>query len=305
MVPLVGRICSSVCAVWALVVVMPAAQEVKFKTRTDIVRVHASVTAADGSVLTDLRRDEFELWDAGKRKEILQFAIDTRPINVNILLDNSPSTYASGSWRMAAIEGFLNGLRGDDRASLRTLTRLVQSPTNDVDLLRAAIQGAVQKDQYSPIWQACELAIQQLETVTGYRAVLVFTDGLDTSSAGPPESLLRLVERSDVVLYLAMLDNPMPTNSNSVEGDYQLRVERAQAKLMDLVKSSGGRTISVRGTQHVREVFMGITDELRHRYLLGFQAEALDGKYHQLRLRVTRPRVTVNGRTGYMATKPS
>jgi Ca-activated chloride channel family protein len=249
----------------------------------------------------DLRRDEFQLWDQGKQRPIVQFSVDTRPITVLILVDNSGSTYASEAWRLRAVDGFVSRLQSNDRAGISTLTQVIQPLTSDITELQSAGRRAAAKDRYSPIWQATANAITDLEPLTGFRAVLLLTDALDTSSPTPPESLAQAAHRADVVLYNAVLDNPMGSAGNTVDPNYQLRVERAQQQLKDLVRSTGGRSISIRGTDQVERVFRGITDELRHRYVIGFQPAALDGKYHQIRMRATRPNITVNARTGYFA----
>jgi len=280
------------------------AQQPTFRERLDIVSVDASVISDDGTSLTDLTAAEFELWDDGARRTIAMFSRERRSITVAMVVDNSPSAASSVKVRQAALVAFISGLEQGDRAGVRTVTESVQPVTDDFKVLRAALPRAMAAERHSPIWLAVETAVRELQPLAGSRAVLVFTDALNTSPGLTPPELLTLARGTDVALYAAMPANT-PWSSSAAGGTPvadRLAIERAQEQFRMLVRDTGGRPLALTGSiDNVERAFRKLSDELRYKYLLGFTPDKLDGKFHSIRLRVTRPDARVVARTGYIA----
>ena len=296
------------------------APSIQFKGGTDTVSVWVTVLARDGSVITDLRRDELELQDDGRKREILQFSLEERPITIAILIDNSGSmtprdnldTTPWKRWQHTAVEAVISSLRPADRASLSTLYRRVEHLTGNREQLLAAMSRPWEADKYSPIWAAVAREVGDLDQASGQRAVLVFTDGFNNQGdPSPPDSLKKLAQTTDVSLYAAVLE--LATGTSRV-GSAQQRDSGAASnqtttpvsflrreELRQLVQTTGGRSVEFRWTPQVEKTFERITDELRFRYLLGFRTENLDGRYHSLHVRTSRRGASVTARPGYIA----
>jgi VWFA-related protein len=123
------------------------------------------------------------------------------------------------------------------------------------------------------------------EADVGRDLVIVFSDGLDTSSFLSPEQVLDAARFSDVVVY-----------GVAVRGS-----ERPEF-LRELSRRTGGSVLEVDTTRGVSEAFLRIFDEFRHRYLLSYSPRGVPGEgWHTLEVSVRAPRATVKARTGYMA----
>jgi VWFA-related protein len=126
------------------------------------------------------------------------------------------------------------------------------------------------------------------ESDVGRALVIVFSDGLDTSSWLSPDAVLESAKRSDVVAYSAAI--------GSVGGAPFLR---------ELSALTGGTLYKVESTKDLRATFLGILEEFRHRYLVSYtpRGVARDG-WHRLDVRIRNRKATVKARPGYLAQLP-
>jgi Ca-activated chloride channel family protein len=283
-----------------LAVAFVSAEQGRFTSRADLVTVYASVRSRGEPVWT-LERGDFEVLVDGKKRDIVHFAREAQPLTVAVLLDRSGSYFKDSLWSPIAAKAFVAGLRPEDRASVSRLARDLQPLTGNPSDLFGAIDTP-ERDDGSPIWSAVTRAIASLEPLTGRRAVLMFTDGGDTSMKAPPVMLAQRAQEAGVTLYLGMLDVPvsfrMPADQfarNNKPDQYREYVQR-------LVESTGGRLVAAR-VNELEQLFKALTDEMRFQYLLGFQPDAFDGKFHRLRVRVPRHDLEVRAREGYLAVR--
>ena len=122
------------------------------------------------------------------------------------------------------------------------------------------------------------------ESDVGRALVIVFSDGLDTSSWLSPDLVLETAKRSDVVVYAVVLGRSRP------------------AFLRDLSAATGGRLFQAESTNNLKATFLGILDEFRQRYLVSYSPRGVAKEgWHQLDVRVHRRGATVKGRPGYFA----
>jgi VWFA-related protein len=269
-------------------------------SRAELVTVHASVTSPYGFRLTDLAKDEFEVLDNGRVREILQFALMARPVDISVLLDRSGS-YRAWNWP-TPVRTLLESLHSHDRISVHTLQRDLQPLTSEHALITAVVEGTIAPDGASPIWRGLERVVRNLTDSTRSRAVIMFTDGQDDGAGPPPRSLTDAARRSDVALYLADT-SPVIITSGRANSEYERRRQAAIAHLDFLMRTTGGRRISMPGPLQAPAVYRAFVDELRDQYVLGFQPESFDGKFHDLKVRVKRPGATVTARAGYLAVR--
>ena len=128
-------------------------------------------------------------------------------------------------------------------------------------------------------------AMVTAESASGRGLVIVLSDGLDTASFLRPESVLDTARRSDVVVY-------------GVSGS---RLER-KGFVRDLCAATGGRVLKIESADGIRDAFLQVLEEFRHRYLLSYVLQGVSGTgWHQLTVRVKNRRASVKARPGYLA----
>jgi VWFA-related protein len=350
-----ARLLWSIAASALILVSGPASDaQQTLRSSSDIVEVYATVKSTNGRGVHDLRGDEFELYEDGKRRDIAVFSAAVQPLSVALVLDHSGSTDAEFHNVLQASEEFVGRLFREDRAAVRTLSWDCVPFTSDPRALVMALRTKLPRDEGSPIWSATDRAMSLLVGEAGRRIILLFSDGqdnqqliLDTRTpprapagvtppapAKPPaepsrdpthpctkadNSALRKLndvvdraERDAVMVYSVAVEGHEPSppvfgsvtsmGNGSPIGSGSSEVPPGGAKdLEKLAKRSGASLLKLKNYSEVKAAFKTIADELHLQYLLGFAPTKFDGKRHEIKVRVTRPGVTVRAREAYVA----
>ena len=123
------------------------------------------------------------------------------------------------------------------------------------------------------------------ESDVGRGLLIIFSDGVDTSSWLPPSSVLDTARRSGIVAYAVSVRS-------------RIRPEF----LEELTSLTGGRLFEVGRTQNLDAIFLGVLEEFRHRYLVSYTPRGVSRTgWHQLEVRVKGRRAAVKARPGYLA----
>lgn len=284
------RVWPAFICLMAVGVGVAAQQGTPFSSRSDLVTVRASVTSPYGFRLTDLTRDDFEVLDNGRRREIVQFAFASRPVDVAVFLDE-PVVFRQFGWPLAA-RVILQSLQAGDRISINTIGGEIQPLTEDLRSVQQLFERPVAVDSRKSFWPNLRGVVASLRDADRNRAVVMLTDGRSVGEP-PPSDLMLLARRTDVSLYL--------TSSVRRATPSERSRQLAQDYLKNLARVTGGRVITMPESAHVPAVYRAFVDELREQYLLGFQPEAFDGRFHTLTVRVKRQGTTVVARAGYTA----
>jgi VWFA-related protein len=125
------------------------------------------------------------------------------------------------------------------------------------------------------------------------RAVIVFTDGLDTSSELKPEQVSAIASGIDVPVYVM-------TVVSNVDRDRGAQADLAAGPLRDLAEATGGDLFVTSAPAHESIAARQMVDELRHQYVLAFPASA-GGGWHRMSVRMKDKDLTVRARSGYRA----
>ena len=276
-----------------------------FKSSVDLVTISAAVRNGR-KVVRDLKRTDFEVLDSGKPVAIKDFYFGDSPISLAILLDISGSMAVGGNIERAreAI-GMTAANRRDqqDEAALFTFDSKLQEVvgfTSDLQRVRArSLEGKP--------WGITSLfdAIEETARLVGersnkHRALLVITDGVDTSSRLTAAQVSGIASSIDVPVYLLAVVNP----ADHPEGDFQARPSDArfsqQGELADLSRWTGGDLHYASVPSHLVEAVRDILTELRFQYLITFEPSARPG-WHALEIRTRKRDLTVHARGGYMS----
>ena len=276
-----------------------------FRSAVDLVSVAAVVRDRKGRFARYLRKDDFVVEEGGARRELVDFrSDDNAPVRVALLFD------VSGSMRLAsrledaraAARQVLSTLKLGDAAdeaavfSFDMNLQSLQSFTADVGAIEDALSRVAPYGQTSLYDAIAQTARNVYESHMGdpkRRAVVVFTDGLDTSSELKPEEVAAIASGIDVPVYVM-------TVVSDVERDKGSQSEVAETPLRELARATGGELFVTSAPAHESIAARQIVDELRHQYVLAFSASPGAG-WHRLTVRTRDKDLVVRARSGYRA----
>jgi VWFA-related protein len=217
----------------------------------------------------------------------------------------------------------------DDRVMLLT------EATNDFNVVTEVIQRNANTGSSTRLYDAVQLVLsERLNKMEGRKAIVLFTDGVDTSSyQATYQSTLGDVDERDVLIYPIQYDttdyaaatqggasvaivsnnsnwpfggstsarviynNPTVQPPGTTKADY----ERADQYLHQLADKTGGRLYKANDRTQLADAFSKIAEELRYQYSLGYypQAALQDGERRVIRVRVDQPNLAVRARESY------
>jgi Ca-activated chloride channel family protein len=175
------------------------------RVETNLVTLPVSVLDRDGRFVAGLRQQDFQIFEDGVAQKIENFTTVEQPFTVVLLIDVSPSTQYKITENQDAAIAFVNQLRQNDRVVVISFDERVNvlSPvTNNRAVLRNAILQADFGNGTS-LYEAVDDALsRQLRQIEGRKAVVLFTDGVDTTSRRASyESTIREAEESEALIY--------------------------------------------------------------------------------------------------------
>jgi Ca-activated chloride channel homolog len=262
-------------------------QNPTFSSRVEAVRVDVLVTE-NGKPVRGLRAADFEILDNGVLQTVDIVNFEQQPLNVVFTFDLSGSIVGErlGNLREAS-HAVLGGLtKGDQAALVNFNDAVIVGPglTGDTGLVKVAIDRAEPTGNTSLI-DASFAGMMLAESDVGRGLVIVFSDGLDTSSWLRPKAVLDVAKRSDAVVY-------------AVSAGLATKAEF----LGDLTEQTGGRLFKLESTRSLSAVFLEVLDEFRQRYLLSYSPAGVSKEgWHTLTVRVKSRGATVRARPGYLA----
>lgn len=262
-------------------------QETTFGSKAAPVRVDVLVTE-NGTDVTGLTAADFEVTDNGVAQQIDLIEFDRLPLNVILALDMSESTTGERLLHLRlAARAVLGGLSSSDRAALLTFSdriQLTHALTADVTAVRAALDK-VQPAGGTALVDGAYAALMLAGRDAGRDLVVVFSDGLDTSSILPPDRVLESARRSDAVVY------GVTAGSSGKVGF-----------VSSLSQQTGGQSLEISSTMDLQKTFVAILDEFRRRYVLSYTPRGVSSTgWHRLQVRVKGRRPTITARQGYTA----
>jgi len=186
------------------------------RVNTALVPIPVSVLDRDGRFISGLRKEDFRIFEDGVEQEVSYFATVEQPFTVALVLDTSGSTRFQLDEIQNAAIAFLDQLRPVDRVLVVSFdddVRLLSPPTNDRRLLRDAVRRT-RVGEGTRLYDAVEYVVkQQLARVSGRKAIVLFTDGVDTTSKRASyRSTLADVEELDALIYPVQYDTSAAVN---------------------------------------------------------------------------------------------
>lgn len=311
------------------------------RIETNLVTMPVSVLDRNGRFISGLQQKDFQIFENGIQQKIEYFQSVEQPFTVVLLIDVSPSTqYRIDEIQDAAIT-FVNQLRPNDRVIVIAFDQNVQvlSPlTNNRNVLKNAIRRADFGDGTS-LYEAVDYVInQQLRRIEGRKAIVLFTDGVDTTSRRANfQNTVSQAEELDALIYpirfntaeymtgsgngggnsggnnqgggtLGAILGTILGGGGKVQvgaGGTRQEYEVGKRYLEELARKSGGRNFEADANNNLTAAFSGIAEELRRQYSVGYYPEKVGrkGERKQIRIRVMRPNLVIRAKNSYIVGK--
>lgn len=313
------------------------------RVETNLVTMPVSVLDRNGRFVTGLEQRDFRIFENGVEQKVDYFLSVEQPFTVILMIDVSPSTeYRIDEIHRAAM-AFVDELRPNDKVMVIAFddsVRVLARATNDRRVLHNAIRQAQFGDGTS-LYEAVDHAInRQLRLIPGRKAVVLFTDGVDTTSRRANyESTIADAEEIDALIYPVRYDTmremgggsqfppprrrsgtqrgslgdivgiilgggniPIITGGQSPAGTSRGEYERGKTYLEALAQKTGGRKFEATSFSNLEAAFSGIAEELRRQYSLGYYPAKVGttGERRQIQIRVMRPNLVVRAKTSYI-----
>src|SRR6478672_6574711 len=180
------------------------------KVNTTLVTIPVSVMDRDGRYVPNLRKEDFRLWEDGVEQQVAFFSSVDKPFSVVLMLDTSPSTQFRLEDIQDAAISFVNQLRADDKVMVVSFNddiNVLCDLTTDRSRLERAIRRAHTGDG-TRLYDAVDMVInRQLSRIQGRKAIVLFTDGVDTTSKRASyESTVTDAQELDALIYPVQYD---------------------------------------------------------------------------------------------------
>lgn len=275
------------------------------KVETNLVTIPVAVTDRTGFYITDLKQEEFKIFEDGAEQEVAYFGSTEKPFTVVLLIDVSRSTAYKIEQIQAAAAAFVAQLKPQDKVvviQFDTKVKVLTELTNDREKIDQAIKRTGFGDG-TALYEAVDLSLhKQLEKIEGRKAIVLFTDGVDTySDKASFEGTVRDAEESQAIVFPIYYDTFRDGRAGS--GTMNVEYSRGIAYLNALADATGGRIVRPATTPDgLTKAFESIAEELRRQYSIGYYpSEAgAGGERRQIKVRVNRPKLVVRARDSYI-----
>ena len=303
------------------------------KLRTEEVLLNVTVMDPYGHQATELTKDEFIVAEDGQRQDIASFVISSVPVNVVLMLDASGSVISEINSLRDAAAHFVSQLGPEDKTSViefHTNVELIQDWTDKIDEVKHALAwrfkpGMVQNKRggfdygstalYDALFSAAD---EKLAKVEGRRAIILLTDGDDTSSKITYEQATTSIVKSGCVVFVISKARAFINELDKYRGRASRvfgggtaqqadmivgRLEQAERLMTDLAARTGGRVFSPLEDKQMKDVYGQVARELKNQYIITYVPRNLDhdGRLRHVKVFLTRPGYASRTRDSYYA----
>ena len=280
-------------------------QRPAFRSGVDVVSLSVTVADNTGRYVTDLQESDFQVFESGVKQDLTFFNRRQSPLTLVLLLDSSASMENKLPTLQTAAANFVRRLKPEDLAEVidfdgTTIVR--QQFTGNHEALEKGIQQMIAGGS-TALHNAIYVALNELRKVQTTatadedprrHALIVFSDGEDTSSVYPFDDVLDRAKRADTAIYTIGLRDAQDHIRGFRQAEYVLR---------QLAMETGGRAFFPGNIGELDGVYAQIADELTNQYALGYTSKnpKRDGAWRPIVVQVTRANTTARTKRGYFA----
>lgn len=280
-----------------------------FRSTSELVVMTVTVQKVSGAYVSSLERDNFSIREDGVPQPIALFSSDDVPVDVALVLDTSASVAEDIPLACQAALTLARGLKAEDRVAVFTFSdraRLAQTFTDNRSDVERAL-STVHAASTTAYYDAMNVVLQSFAAMpttdeARRRAIVVLSDGEDTSSLSSYEDVLERARRLNVAVYTISLRGAPVANHSAVAR----QTTESAFEMRDLPFETGGRAFTLTKRDDLRGAYQSIAEELGHQYSIAFVPQArVSGRFTRVRVDVNEPGLQVRTRTGYISSGPS
>jgi Ca-activated chloride channel homolog len=294
------------------IMLLPHQDPASFKAAVQTVAIYATVRDRSGHLVTDLTKDDFEIFDDGRPVAIATFSNAVVPSTIALLLDMDWSTGIATRHvgeefsRIRDSAGhFVQTLLPGDRLRIVTVGHgITPSPllTSDRSVLRRILGEELWPGgDLTPLWAAIHVGMDSIASESGRKVILVLSqspDGCSSEKYGE--------QTTDFFRSHWCQVNDRDVTKQARAGDFMVYAigtqnTALQSALVDVADDTGGGHFHLKNDADLESTFAQVADELHHQYTIGFQVDTPDGKVHKLETRLKPKGLTPHARRSYGA----
>lgn len=273
----------------------------RIRSGVELVSLNVTVTDGAGKYVSGLDQSDFQVFEDGAQQKLSFFSPTQQPISLAILLDTSASMEERMSIAQEAAIGFTRQLHKDDEAEVidfDSQVRVLSPFTHDGASLEKAIRTTTANGSTS-LYNAVYIALKDLKKVKvasasdiRRQAIVLLSDGDDTSSLIEFDQVLDLAKRSETVIYCIGLR----------QGEIARReFKEAEFVLKQLSNETGGRAYFPTDARELAKIYQSIWDELASQYSMAYSSAnpKRDGAWRRVQVRLVKPELTARTKLGY------
>jgi Ca-activated chloride channel family protein len=272
-----------------------------FRSGVDVVSLNVTVTDQSRNFVTSLEQTDFVVYEDGVKQDLTYFNKSQLPIALSLLIDTSASMEDKLRLAQEAAVGFVKRMKGEDIAQVidfDSRVSILQNFTGERPPLEAAIRQTVPNGSTS-LHHAIYISIKELKKVRATsagdvrrQAIIVLSDGEDTSSLVPFEEVLDLAKRSEVIVYAIGIRGRDLGARGFPEAEFVLK---------QFAQETGGRAFFPTAATELDGIYTLIADELAAQYALAYSSRnpRRDGQWRRIVVRTTRPELAARTKQGY------
>jgi Ca-activated chloride channel family protein len=276
------------------------AQQGRFRAGVELVSLNVTVTDS-GKYVTGLEQDDFEVFEDGVEQSLSFFSHVLQPIALAILLDTSNSMEDKLATAQEAASGFVRRMKKDDAMEViefNSQVRIPQPFTNDMNALERAIRQTTVNGSTS-LYNALYVSLKELKNERAKsseeirrQAIVVLSDGDDTSSVIEYEDVLELAKRSETAIYAIGLRQQETGRPKFKEAEFVLR---------QLSQETGGRVFFPTTIAELPKIYEQSSEELASQYSMAYSSKnpMRNGAWRRIDVRVNKQGLTARSRRGY------
>jgi Ca-activated chloride channel family protein len=291
---------------FAALTIRPSAQapQSPFRAGVELVSLNVTVTDTSNRYMSDLEATDFSVFEDGVKQGVTFFSRKVEPVALSLLLDSSASMEEKLPTLQAAAVNFVRRLRPNDLAQVIDFDSRVeirQGFTSKQCELETAINQTTSGGSTS-LHNAIYIALKELKKIRARdeedvrrQALVVFSDGEDTSSLVSFDEVMDLAKRSETAIFTIALRG---TNTSQSKG-----FREAEFVMRQLAQETGGKSYFPARLEDLNDVYGQIADELASQYTIGYTSKNAkrDGAWRRVVVQIARPNATTRTKRGYYA----
>ncbi len=275
---------------------------------TNLITVPATVLDRDGRYVTNLKKEDFQIFEDGVEQDVAFFEPTDAPFTILFLIDVSSSMSSHKENLSVAVNALSTRLRPNDQimaAGFFQWTDLLIKQTK-VSELTEGIKFKVRSDSDCPgtyLYNAVDDALNRMKKIRGRKAIVLLSDGDGGGFGISAEDTLRKAEEQKAIIYTFKFETDFSNPAADVHTKQYYKItEERRGYMRDLARKTGGRSYLTNEITDVEKTFSSVIKELGEQYTIGYYPKKAPeaNQKRQIKVRVNQPNLAVRGRENYI-----